>query len=138
LFISIQIKELFVFSPPGNLIGTIQETCNPFFPRYRIFDALMPETPLFDVHVPFCTCSCLCGDVEFPVMQTDRRRSKAIGVITKKWGGLVRELFTDSDTFGVNFPISLDPKHKAMFLCACLFIVRHFDIAFQKKKKLLG
>lgn len=120
------MKELFVYSPPGNLIGTIQETCNPLFPRYRIFDSLMPEKALFDVHVPFCTCSCFCGDVEFPVLKADRQRrnSKAIGLITKKWGGLVRELFTDSDTFGVNFPLSLDPKHKAMFLCACLFIVR--------------
>ena len=33
-----------------------------------------------------------------------------IGKITKQWSGIGREIFTDSDNFGVNFPIDLDVK----------------------------
>ena len=33
-----------------------------------------------------------------------------IGKITKQWSGIGKEIFTDSDNFGVNFPIDLDVK----------------------------
>jgi len=37
-------------------------------------------------------------------------------------GGFVREAFTDADTFGINFPIDLDAKIKAVLIGACLLI----------------
>ena len=33
-----------------------------------------------------------------------------VGKITKQWSGIGRELFTDSDNFGVSFPKDLDVK----------------------------
>ena len=33
-----------------------------------------------------------------------------VGKITKQWSGFGREMFTDSDNFGVTFPIDLDVK----------------------------
>lgn len=46
-----------------------------------------------------------------------------IGKISKKWAGLVRELFTDSDFFGIEFPINLDVRLKATLLGALILIV---------------
>lgn len=46
-----------------------------------------------------------------------------MGLITKQWSGLAREAFTDSDYFGVSFPMDLDVKIKAVLLGACFLIV---------------
>lgn len=69
---------------------------------------------------PFCTISC-CGDVDFEVTAIDGETQ--VGKITKQWSGLVREMFTDSDHFGVTFPIDLDVKMKAVLLGALFLIV---------------
>lgn len=46
-----------------------------------------------------------------------------MGKISKQWSGLARELFTDSDYFGIKFPMDLDVKMKAVMLGACMLIV---------------
>ena len=33
-----------------------------------------------------------------------------VGRITKQWTGLGKEMFTDADNFGINFPLDLDVK----------------------------
>ena len=47
-----------------------------------------------------------------------------IGKISKQWRGIVRESFTDTDMFGINFPMELDAKMKAVLIGACLLIVK--------------
>lgn len=46
-----------------------------------------------------------------------------IGRISKQWAGLDTEMFTDADHFGVQFPMDLDVKIKAVVLAACFLIV---------------
>ena len=46
-----------------------------------------------------------------------------VGQISKQWGGLMRELFTDADNFGVSFPADLDVRMKAVMIGACFLIV---------------
>lgn len=46
-----------------------------------------------------------------------------VGKISKQWSGLGREMFTDADHFGINFPMDLDVKLKAVMLGACMLIV---------------
>ena len=123
-------NEVKVYSPPGNLLGTIAEGCGVLHPTYYLIDATMPETPLFQLTAPIFTFSCFGHDVDFPVYDVSRGQSKheKVGVISKKWGGLVRELFSDSDTFGVSFPREFAPKYKALFLAACFLMDRkYFD-----------
>lgn len=48
-----------------------------------------------------------------------------IGNISKKWSGLATELFTDADFFGINFPIDLDPRIKAVLIGALMLIVSY-------------
>lgn len=47
-----------------------------------------------------------------------------IGKISKQWTGLLREAFTDSDNFGIQFPMDLDVRMKAVMIGACFLIVR--------------
>lgn len=45
-----------------------------------------------------------------------------VGKISKQWSGLAREMFTDADFFGINFPMDLDVRMKAVMLGACFLI----------------
>lgn len=45
-----------------------------------------------------------------------------VGKISKQWSGVAREMFTDADFFGINFPIDLDVRMKAVMLGACFLI----------------
>lgn len=45
-----------------------------------------------------------------------------VGKISKQWSGFAREVFTDSDHFGINFPMDLDVRVKATLL-GCLFLI---------------
>lgn len=49
---------------------------------------------------------------------------RPIGRISKQWSGLLKEVFTDTDNFGIQFPLDMDVKMKAVLLGACFLIVR--------------
>lgn len=113
-----------IYSPPGNLIGVVFERCTVVHASLHVFDAMLPDMPLYEVSGPFITCSCFGSDVDFPIYEYGKTEiSQPVGTITKTWGGVMKELFTDADTFGVNFPVDLEPKHKVLFLATCLLIV---------------
>jgi len=49
-----------------------------------------------------------------------------VGKISKQWSGFLREGFTDADTFGINFPVDLDVRMKAVLLGATFLIDFNF------------
>lgn len=51
-----------------------------------------------------------------------------IGKISKQWTGLLREAFTDVDNFGIQFPMDLDVKMKAVMIGACFLIVSEIHL----------
>ncbi len=53
-----------VYSPPGTLIGTVEQNWSILYPNYSLKDAAGNE--VLKIKGPFCTYSC-CGDVEFMV-----------------------------------------------------------------------
>ena len=53
-----------------------------------------------------------------------------VGKISRQWPGIIREAFTDAGHYGVNFPINLDVKMKAVMLGACFLIVNFHQINF--------
>ena len=53
-----------------------------------------------------------------------------VGKITKQWSGLAREAFTDSDNFGVTFPMDLDVRCKITLLAAVFLIVSYHIILY--------
>lgn len=60
-------------------------------------------------------------DVSLQVKTRDE--SRGVGRISKQWSGLLKEVFTDTDNFGIQFPMDLDVKVKAVLLGACFLIV---------------
>ncbi|KAG8428903.1 hypothetical protein GDO86_018931 [Hymenochirus boettgeri] len=106
-----------VQSPPGHTVGYVVQSWNPFVPKY----SLLTETrePVLKVVGP-CVMSGCCGDINFQVKPLCESRS--VGLISKQWSGLPKEIFTDADNFGIQFPKDLDVKMKAVLLGACFLL----------------
>uniref|UniRef100_A0A6M2CS89 Phospholipid scramblase n=1 Tax=Rhipicephalus microplus TaxID=6941 RepID=A0A6M2CS89_RHIMP len=111
------LQKLEVSSPPYTPIGYVAQEWSICVPKFRVENA-EGETVL-RIEGPFCTWS-ICGDVEFKVLSKDG--AVEVGRISKQWSGLLKESFTDTDNFGVSFPMDLDVKIKAVLLGA-LFLI---------------
>ncbi|OWK05761.1 hypothetical protein Celaphus_00013015 [Cervus elaphus hippelaphus] len=85
----------------------------------RILDNLGREVITLERPLRCSCCCCPCCLQE--VKSLDDKY--VVGKISKHWTGLVRELFTDADNFGIQFPLDLDVKMKAVMLGACFLIV---------------
>jgi hypothetical protein len=60
----------------------------------------------------------------FQIMQDDRE----VGLIQKRWSGMLKEAFSDADNFGVTFPPDADPATKSLLLGAVFLIdFVHFE-----------
>uniref|UniRef100_A0A5F8HCG5 Phospholipid scramblase n=1 Tax=Monodelphis domestica TaxID=13616 RepID=A0A5F8HCG5_MONDO len=119
------LQELEVQAPPGTTIGHILQTWHPFLPKFSIQDA--DRQTLLRVVGPCCTCSC-GSDTNFEVKTKDESRS--VGRISKQWGGIVPEALTDADQFGLQFPLDLDVRLKAVLLGAAFLIVSAHILCF--------
>ncbi len=91
-------------------IGRIQRRFRVLGRRFTIFDAddreiLTIDSPLFKIWT-------------FKVLSGGRQ----IGKISKKWGGMVKEMFTAADTFGVEFQRDTHPDVKKLLLIATFLI----------------
>ena len=106
-----------VQSPPGTVIGYVEQDCSFIYPWFSLKNA--DEETVLKIKGPLCACKC-CWDVEFSILSADG--SNEVGKISKKWSGLTKEYFTDADNFGVQFPMDLDVKMKAVMLGATFLI----------------
>ncbi|KAM8897277.1 phospholipid scramblase 2-like [Spinachia spinachia] len=111
------LQEMEVQSPPGTTIGYVKQDWHPFLPNFSI-QGPNKET-LLKLEGPCFACNC-CGDVNFELKSKDG--DKPIGRISKQWSGLLKEVFTDTDNFGIQFPMDLDVKIKAVLMGACFLI----------------
>lgn len=111
------LQSIEVSAPPGNVVGYVRQNWNLCSPSFTIENAA--GEPVLQISGPCCTCK-LCGSVEFDVMSRDGEIE--VGKISKQWSGLAREYFTDTDNFGISFPLDLDIKIKAVMLGACFLI----------------
>ncbi|XP_053528646.1 phospholipid scramblase 3 isoform X1 [Artibeus jamaicensis] len=119
------LQEMEVQSPPGTTIGHVLQTWHPFLPKFSIQDA--DRHTVLRVVGPCSTCGC-GTDTNFEVKTLDESRS--VGRISKQWGGLLQEALTDADDFGLQFPLDLDVKVKAVLLGATFLI----DYMFFEKR----
>lgn len=110
------LQKLEVYSPPGNLVGTVEQTWSILTPMFDIKNE--SGNTVLQIEGPCCQFNC-CADVEFHVMTLDKAR---VGKISKQWSGLLREAFTDADFFGISFPEYLDVRMKAVMIGACFLI----------------
>ncbi|KAM8953153.1 phospholipid scramblase 1-like [Pelodytes ibericus] len=110
------LQKLEVQAPPGITVGYVIQKWHPYLPRFTIQNER--EQSLMKIIGPCVLCSC-CSDIDFEVKSLDDTK---IGRISKQWSGFVNEMFTDADNFGIQFPLDLDVKIKAVMLGACFLI----------------
>jgi hypothetical protein len=118
------LNELQVQSPPGNVIGYVNEIWTCCYPEFNITDAA--GTNQFFIHGPVCPCKCY-HDVEFPILTADR--AGQIGTLTSQWSGCAQECVTDAGNFSVTFPMGA-PWQTKVLLLASAFLV---DFMFYEK-----
>lgn len=110
-----------VTAPGGQVLGYVQQEFSFMKPKFALKNAA--GATILKVVGPFCPMACM-GTVEFQVLD---KLGNNCGQIQKKWGGFIRELFTDADYFSVSFPTDLDIPMKAVCL-AVLFLIVSYEL----------
>ena len=111
-------RELNLTSEQGDQIGQIKQK---FSPGFKSFSLTLPNGESFVVSSPFWRIW------TFPV----KRNGKKIAEIRKVWSGAVKEIFTDSDNFEIEFlDSSLSVEAKNLLLAAGIYV----DLIYFEKK----
>ncbi|XP_072046718.1 phospholipid scramblase 2-like [Amphiura filiformis] len=110
--------EITVECPPGEVIGKIKHSGSKWYPHLAVKDT--DDNTMFDIWGPCCLCQCICyhPDLNFKVYHGDNE----IASIGKQWAGAVKECFTKVSNFGIQFPIDLEVRMKAMLIAATMLI----------------
>ncbi|XP_075572153.1 phospholipid scramblase 1 isoform X1 [Pelecanus crispus] len=111
------LQELEVQAPPGTPVGYVVQNWHACLPKFTIQDEKRMD--ILKITGPCVVCSC-CEDIHFEVKSVDE--TSTVGRISKQWTGFLKEAFTDTDNFGITFPIDLDVKMKAVMIGACFLI----------------
>uniref|UniRef100_A0A914VNU3 Phospholipid scramblase n=1 Tax=Plectus sambesii TaxID=2011161 RepID=A0A914VNU3_9BILA len=109
--------ETFVEAPVGVPIGSVRQLSSGCTFDYAIKDAVGETQLIIDGPCMMCRC---CADVEFPIFTKDKRTR--VGCVTKQYSGLLKEMYSDADNFGITFPLDLDVKIKATLMGAMFLI----------------
>ncbi len=105
-------STMFVHDRTGRKIGTIDQKFAIFRKRYELKDHLGNAFAKID--------SGFFSFFNFHIESLKDGRS--LGHIQKKWGNLLKEIFTDSDTFGVDISNDLTEEQKAIVLATAISV----------------
>lgn len=110
--------RLEVKATDGTAIGAIEREWSWVRRLYRIEDASGREVAR------------LFGPMLKPWTFEIQVDGRTVGAIRKKWSGLGKELFSDADNFGVDFPELADPTLRALAFSATVLVdIVHFERA---------
>jgi len=101
----------------GLTIGYVKQRWSLCRSSFNITDG--DGTPVLRITGPLWTSSCCCGSVNFKIKDMS---GKKLGKISKQWGGIMKEAFTDADTYAISFPADLDVKIKGVLIAAAILI----------------
>lgn len=122
------LQKMNVSTPQNGILGKIVQEWSFITPMFTLRNAA--DEIILKIEGPCCQCKC-CADVEFKITTIDDQQ---VGMISKQWTGLTREMFTDADHFGVSFPLDLDVRMKAVCLGAVFLIVSFRTLRFFRIK----
>ncbi|XP_009999982.1 PREDICTED: phospholipid scramblase family member 5-like [Chaetura pelagica] len=111
------LQELEVQSPPGITAGYVVQNWDPFLPKFTIQNESKED--VLKIIGPYATCGCF-EDVDFEVKTLNEMTT--IGKISKYWSGFVNNVFTNTANFGIQVPVDLDVRIKAVMIGACFLI----------------
>ncbi|MDJ1469313.1 phospholipid scramblase-related protein [Cytophagaceae bacterium DM2B3-1] len=102
------MSKLTVTDGTGTSIATIKQKFKFFKPTFRIFDST--ETQIAEI----------TGDWKAWNFSIKDMNGNEIGAISKKWGGLAKEVFTSADKYNVSItvPLKNEDHKKAILSCA--------------------
>jgi uncharacterized protein YxjI len=108
--------EVSVHDTRGRVLGSVHRQFSVLNKLYLVHET--NGEAAYEIHGP------LLRPWTFKIL----RNGEQCGMISKKWSGLGKEMFTDADHFGVQFPSGISPELKAVFLGA-LFLIdfAHFE-----------
>jgi uncharacterized protein YxjI len=111
-------SDLYIEEPTtGKPIGSVHQKFSFFSKKYSLCDKYGSE---------FATIN--SGFFNFFNFEIESLEGRKLGVIKKKWGNLLKEFFTDADTFGVDISPELELEQKALvFSTAIIIDFNHFE-----------
>lgn len=118
-------------------IGRVYEPFKCCDPTFQIFNGA--EQHKYTIIANCCQCGFFCkkcAETKFDIFSTFNysESSTPVGSISKKFSGLIQELFTDADNFEVFFPEDATPEDKLMILGTTLMIdYRYFEDNVESK-----
>lgn len=108
-------SDLEVLTPTGSLLGRVRRRFGILYKKYDLVD--QQDQVFATIRAP------LWNLWTFPILD---HRDLEVGVITKKWGGLLKEFFTDADLFGIQLPREFSSEKKVIAFAAALSIDMDF------------
>lgn len=94
----------------GKILGVVERRFGILYKKYDLEDArgnvfAFVRAPIWRLWT-------------FPILD---KQDRGIGMIKKNWGGMLKEIFTDADKFGVQLP-DLEAEKKAVSLAAAITV----------------
>jgi len=105
-----------VTSGEGKLIGYVRRRFGLIYKKYDLLDEReglfgMVKSPIWRLW-------------SFPILDT---RENEVGLVSKNWGGVLKEVFTDADKFGVKLPQWEYEKKAVAFACTLAVDLDFFE-----------
>lgn len=135
--------ELQIFDENENLIATMSECETFFFTKFSIKNSQNEEIATISQKFSFFKSSFIISDVDNNQIATiqgnliardfhiiDSASDEEVGTVSKKWNGLVKEMFTNAGKYAINISESLSNKSYRVALIASVIAI---DILEGKK-----
>lgn len=137
--------ELQIFDENENLMATINKGYTFYMAKFSIKNSRDEEIATISQKFSFLTPSFIISDVDNHQIATiqgnliardfhiiDSASGEEIGTVLKKWGGLVKEMFTNTDKYAINISESLSNKSYRVALIASVIAI---DMIFREGRK---
>ena len=109
-------RRLELETPDGRPLGVIQQRWGLLRRRFDLLDAHGRAFLTMDAS--------LFAPWTFPIL----RAGAAVACIEKRWGGLLKEGFTDADTFRVTFTPGVSAAERGVLLATAVFVdLKYFE-----------
>ncbi|MDC1174549.1 phospholipid scramblase-related protein [Bacteriovoracaceae bacterium] len=105
-----------VFDGQGDCIGRVERRFGVLYKKYDLRDK--NNNVFSHIKAPIWSLW------RFPIYNLIGERT---GIISKKWGGILKEVFTDADQFGVQMPDVSWEKKSIIFACAISIDLDFFE-----------
>jgi uncharacterized protein YxjI len=110
------LKRLELSTPEGRPLGVIQQRWGVLRRRFDLLDANGRLSLTMDASI--------FAPWTFPIL----RAGAAVACIEKRWGGVLKESFTDADTFRVTFTPGVSAAERAVLLATAIFVdLKYFE-----------